>query len=162
MSLMGIEFWHWWVLAIALAIGEVFVPGFVLAWMGAAAGVVGLVLLVAPELDWRLQLALFAVLSVSSIFVWLRYRRGRPAPASDHPTLNRRGQSLVGRHFTLDEPIVNGSGFARIDDTRWKIEGADLSAGSRVEVIGVAGTVLRVSPFRDESAGAADAGADGR
>lgn len=144
MTLAAIEFWHWWVLAIALAIGEVFAPGFILLWMGAAAGIVGLVLLAAPALDWRIQLALFAVLSVLSIFAWRAYSRRVPVPESDHPTLNRRGQSLVGRRFTLDEPIVNGSGFARIDDTRWKIEGDDLPAGAKVEVTGVAGTVLRV------------------
>lgn len=138
-----IEFWHWWVLGVALIGAEVFAPGFILLWLGVAAGVVGFVLLLVPSLDWRGQLLIFAVLSVVSVLAWRAYQRRNP-PASDHPALNRRGEQLIGRRFTLDEPIVNGSGMARIDDTRWKIEGEDLPAGSTVQVVGVEGTVLKV------------------
>ena len=143
MSFGAVEFWHWWVLAIAFGIAEVFLPGFVLIWLGVAAGTVGIVLLAVPALGWEYQLLLFAVVSVASLLSWRVYQRKNP-PASDHPTLNRRGEQLVGRQFTLDEPIVNGAGYARIDDTRWKIVGDDMSAGSRVTVTGVEGTVLKV------------------
>ena len=143
MSFGGVEFWHWWVLAIAFGVAEIFLPGFVLIWLGVAAGVVGVVLLVAPALDWHYQLMIFAVLSVASLVSWRAYQRKNP-PESDHPALNRRGEQLIGRHVTLDEPIVNGAGYARIDDTRWKVVGQDMSAGSRVTVTGVDGTVLQV------------------
>ena len=139
----AIEFWHWWVLGIALIVLEVFAPGFILMWLGVAAGVVGLALLILPDLDWRLQLVIFAVLSVASVLAWRAYQRRNPTQ-SDQPSLNRRGEQLIGRRFTLDEPIVNGNGTARIDDTRWKVEGDDLPAGSKVQVVGVAGTVLKV------------------
>ena len=138
-----IEFWHWWVLGIVFVVAEVFAPGFILLWLGVAAAIVGFAILLLPDLDWRSQLLIFAVLSVVSVLAWRAYQRRNPT-TSDHPSLNRRGEQLIGRRFTLDEPIVNGSGMARIDDTRWKVEGEDLPAGSTVQVIGVEGTVLKV------------------
>jgi hypothetical protein len=38
---------------------------------------------------------------------------------SDQPKLNRRGEQYVGRTFTLEEPIVNGHGKIRVDDSTW-------------------------------------------
>lgn len=141
--LTQLEYWHWWVLGVVLLILEVFSPGAFFLWLGVAAGVVGIVLLVLPDLGWQVQLLLFAVLSVVSIAVgrsWL----GRHPIETDLPTLNRRGEQYVGRVFTLEVPIVNGNGKIRVDDTTWKIRGADRGAGERVRVTGVDGTVLLV------------------
>ena len=139
-----IEFWHWWVLAIVLVLLEVFTPAFVFMWLGVAAGVVGLVLLAVPEMTWQVQGLIFALLSVSSIVGWRAYRQRHPAPPTDHPELNRRGYQYVGKQFTLEGPIVNGSGVIRIGDTRWKVSGEDLPAGTQVRVTGAEGTVLQV------------------
>jgi membrane protein implicated in regulation of membrane protease activity len=82
------------------------------------------------------------VLSVASFFAW---RRFRPAPAaSDQPALNRRGQSYVGRTFTLGSPIVNGVGKLHVDDSQWRISGADAEAGAQVKVVAVDGATLKV------------------
>jgi membrane protein implicated in regulation of membrane protease activity len=62
-----------------------------------------------------------------------------------------RGQRYVGRVFTLDEPIVNGRGKIRVDDTTWNIEGADLAAGVSVEVTSVDGTILKVAQKTDQA-----------
>jgi membrane protein implicated in regulation of membrane protease activity len=48
--------------------------------------------------------------------------------------------------FTLSEAIVNGTGKIHVDDTMWKVDGADLPEGTQVRVTGVAGTVLTVEP----------------
>ncbi len=140
-----IEFWHWWVAGIVLIILEVFAPGFVLLWLGIAAGVVGAVLFLVPELGWQYQFLIFALVSVSSIVVG-RTVLLRHSQESDHPNLNRRGEQYVGRQFTLDQEIANGTGFLKIDDARWKVTGADLPAGTKVTVVGVEGTVLKVEP----------------
>ena len=50
----------------------------------------------------------------------------------------------MGRTFTLDEPIVNGLGKVRVDDSTWKISGEDCAAGSKVRVVDVDGVVFRV------------------
>lgn len=138
-----LDFWHWWILGVVLVVLEIFAPGAFFLWMGIAAGVVGAVLLLAPDLGWEYQLLLFAVLSVVSILVWRTYFRRHPIE-TDQPALNRRGEQYIGRVFTLDEPIVNGLGKLRVDDTTWKISGSDRPAGSRVSVVGVDGTILRV------------------
>ena len=139
-----IQFWYWWVAAVVFLAIEVFAPGAVFLWMGVAAGVVGAVVWVAPEITWEYQFLLFAVLAVSAAFGWRAYRRRYPPPESDHPTLNRRGMQYVGRVFTLAAPVVNGQGKLSIDDTIWKVEGEDLPEGTHVRVVGVAGTVLRI------------------
>ena len=141
--LAQVEYWHWWVLGVVLLILEVFSPGAFFLWLGVAAGVVGVVLLLAPELDWQIQLLLFAVLSVVSIAVGRTWLKRHPIE-TDLPTLNRRGEQYVGRVFTLEVPVVNGNGKIRVDDTTWKIRGDDRPAGSRVRVSGVDGTVLLV------------------
>ncbi len=149
MPLEQIEFWHWWVAGIVFVIIEIFAPGAIFMWLGISAGVVGVALLVLPDIGWETQFLVFAVLSVGSVVGWRFYARGKPA-VSDHPTLNLRGQRYVGRRFTLEEPIVNGTGVLRIDDTRWKVSGADLPAGTPVTVTGVEGTVLTVERIESE------------
>ncbi len=145
MSPEEIEFWHWWVAAIVLVVVEIFAPGTVALWMAISAAAVGLLLLAVPELTWQTQLIVFSVLSVATVIGWRIYQLRYPT-VSDQPMLNRRGEQYVGRVFTLDEAIVNGTGKIHVDDTMWKVEGADLPEGTQVRVTGVEGTVLTVEP----------------
>ncbi len=138
-----VEYWHWWSLGIALLVLEAFAPGAIFLWMGIAAGVVGLVLLVAPAIAWQAQLIAFAVLSVVAVVGWRLFQRGRGA-RREASTLNRRGEQYVGRRFTLDQPIVNGDGKLRIDDTMWRVAGEDMAAGTTVRVVGADGVILKV------------------
>jgi hypothetical protein len=142
--LAHVAYWHWWVLAALLVVFEMIAPGAFLLWLGVAAALVGAVLLVAPGLDWGVQLLLFAVLALVAFAGWRKYGRRIPDRPTDEPLLNRRGSQYVGRLFTLDEPIVNGYGKIRVDDTTWKIVGPELAAGTRVKVVGVDGTILKV------------------
>jgi membrane protein implicated in regulation of membrane protease activity len=65
--------------------------------------------------------------------------------SQSNPFLNRRTAALVGREFTLEKPIIDGSGTVRIDDTIWRIAGPDTPAGSRVRVVQVDGANLTVA-----------------
>lgn len=138
-----IEFWHWWVLAAVLMAVEVFAPTTLFLWMGISAGAVGLLVLVANDIGWEIQILLFAVISVVSVVAWRQYARLHPA-SSDDPLLNRRAEQCVGRLFSLEEPIVNGWGRVKVDGVFWKIEGDDLEAGNRVKVVGADGVILKV------------------
>lgn len=138
-----VNHWHWWILAVAFVVLEVFVPGTFFLWLGIAAGVVGLLLLVVPGLGWEYQILIFAVLSVVSVFLGRSYLKRRPL-TTDLPALNRRGEQYIDRVFVLEAPIINGLGKIRVDDTTWKIEGQDCPAGAKVRVTGVDGTILRV------------------
>jgi len=139
------SYWEWWILGAALVVLEVFAPGVIFLWMGIAAGVVGLIVLAAPAMEWEIQVLIFAALSVVSVFVARRYLKRKPIE-TDHPNLNRRGQDLIGRVFTLDEPIVNGQARLKVGDSQWQITGPDLASGASVKVAGLDGTKLRVEP----------------
>lgn len=135
--------WHWWILAVLFVVLEVFTPGTYFLFMGISAAIVGGVVLIAPGMGWEYQVLGFAVLAVAATVAGRSYLKRRPI-TTDHPTLNRRGAQYVGRTFTLEEPIVNGQGKIRVDDSTWKISGTDCAVGSHVKVISVDGTVLRV------------------
>lgn len=137
------DFWHWWVIGLVLIVLEVFLPGTFFLWMGVAAGVVGVLLFFSPDMGWQYQLLVFAVLSVGTILVWRAYLKRHPIE-TDRPTLNRRGEQYVGRTFTLQNPVVNGSGKIHVDDSIWKISGPDCGAGTQVRVIGVNGVILEI------------------
>jgi hypothetical protein len=137
------KFWHWWIAGVVLLIVEMAAPGAIFLWMGVAAGVTGLALLVVPSMGWEYQFLIFALFAVVSIVVWRRYLKARPIE-TDKPALNRRGEQYVGRTLTLAEPIVNGIGKVKLSDTIWKIEGDDMPEGTKVKVSGVDGTVLKV------------------
>ena len=143
MLLEQMEFWHWWVFAIILIILEMFVSGTFFLWMGISAILVGAVFYVFADMTWEYQWLIFAVFSVVSITLW-RVRQQKHPTETDHPTLNRRGAQYVGRVFTLTEPIIDGVGKIRVDDSTWKISGEDCDAGAKVRVVDVDGTILKV------------------
>ncbi len=141
--------WSWWIVGLLLLAAELAAPGVFLIWIGLAALIVGAVSLLVWDLavwSWQLQLLLFAVLSVVITLVGRRHF-GASDAASDQPLLNRRGESLVGRTAMLAEPISNGRGRIRLDDTWWSVSGPDLPAGMKVRVAEWTGGELIVEPM---------------
>ena len=142
--LVSLGGWAWIALGVILMALEVAAPGAFMLWFGLAALATGLLLFVAP-LSWEWALLAFAVFAVASVLAgrWLGRSKG---PAQPEPMLNRRGEALVGRTLVLDEPVSQGLGRVRSDDTVWRVEGPDLPAGQRVRVAGVDGAMLRIEP----------------
>ena len=136
-------YWHWWILAGVLMVLEIVVPGVFLLWLGIAAAITGLIAYVAPGLSWQWEGLIFAALSIVIVWGWRAYLRRHPTE-TELPMLNRRGEQYVGRRLTLDQPIVDGRGQVKVDDSTWRVEGADLPAGTSVVVKGVHGTILVV------------------
>ncbi len=132
--------WSWVIAGLVLAGAEILVPGMFLIWLGLAALATGLATAALP-VPWQGQTLLFAALAVALVGLATRlHRRGGPPGTG----LNRADRGLIGREGLLEEPIVQGSGRIRFDDTLWRVSGPDLPAGGRVRVVGLAGTVLRV------------------
>ena len=131
-----LQFWHWFILAAIFAGIEMLTPGFFFIWLGGAALVIGLVALVFSSMSWEVQLILFAALSGLSVLGWYKFGR-KLTIATDDTNLNRRGDSLIGRTGQLSEPIVNGRGRVKIDDSVWSAEGDDAPDGAKVLVTGV-------------------------
>ncbi|KGM06468.1 putative activity regulator of membrane protease YbbK [Methylophaga thiooxydans] len=138
-----IDFWHWWIFAVVLVTIEILAPSFFALWLGIAAFLTGLALLLFPQLGWEYQLMLFAVLSVLSIVMWRHYYLKNPI-VSDQPNLNRRGAQYIGRTVTLSAPIADGVGKIKLDDSTWKVRGPDCAAGKKVRITGLDNVVFTV------------------
>jgi len=134
-------YWHWFSLAGTLLVLEMVVPGAFFLWVGIAAALTALLLLVFTNMGIELQVGLFSALAIANLIVWWKWYRN--PVATDQPNLNRRGAQYVDRIFTLDEPVVNNFGKIRVDDSFWKIHGEDCVAGTKVKVVGVDGVVLQ-------------------
>jgi inner membrane protein len=142
MQLASLGASDWFTIGGLLFVLEVLAPGAFLAWLGLAALVVGCISLYVSW-TWQAQFIAFAAFSVVLVPLWQRLAT-RIEPETDQPFLNRRAESFIGRTFTLQKPIVNGSGTIGIDDTVWRITGADLPAGSRVKITRIDGPALHV------------------
>ena len=134
----------WWVLALVLIAAELVAPGYFLLWIGLAAAVMGLIMLVVPGLGFLAQAVIFAVLSILICFVYWKYIRPATELRDDQPLLNRKGARMIGRRVAVVEAIVNGRGKVKIGDSVWLAEGEDRAVGSVVEVLSVSGTTLTV------------------
>jgi hypothetical protein len=135
--------WNWFIVAIAMLIVEMLVPGVHFVWFGMAAVAIGLLALsIDIPLHW--QLIIFALVALGTIYVVRRFWRPESV-GSDQPNLNVRGAQYVGRIVTVEETITGGRGKVRVGDTLWNAEGPDLPKGARVKVTGTNGTVLVVA-----------------
>ena len=134
--------WNWLILGAVFLTLELAAPGAFMLWLGLAALAVGLISF-AVDWSWQAQLFAFAVLSLVLLPVWRRYAPKVERP-SESPLLNRRAESYIGRTFTLENPIVDGVGRVRIDDTIWRVSGPDSPAGSQVRIMRAEGPNLFV------------------
>ena len=136
--------WNWLILAAVFFVVELVAPGAFMMWLGLSALLVGIISFFA-DWQWQYQLIAFAVFALASIPLWRRFAHRVEKPA-DQPFLNRRADAFVGRVFTLEKPIVSGSGTVRIDDSIWRLTGPDCPGGSRVKVVRADAATLVVEP----------------
>jgi len=136
--------WGWLILAAVFFVVELVAPGAFMMWLGLSALLVGIISFFA-DWQWQYQLIAFAVFALASIPLWRRFAHRVEKPA-DQPFLNRRADAFVGRVFTLEKPIVSGSGTVRIDDSIWRLAGPDCPGGSRVKVVRADAATLVVEP----------------
>jgi inner membrane protein len=135
--------WAWIILGIVLIGIELVAPGAFFLWLGLAAVATGL-LDAALDLSWQASALLFALLCVAAVILGRAVTRSKTQPEAEATPLNQRGQSLVGRVFTLETPIKDGEGRIRVDDSSWRVTGADRFAGAKVRVIRIDGSTLVV------------------
>jgi hypothetical protein len=136
--------WNWLVFGIILMALELVAPGVFLFWLGLAALLVGLLSFVIHP-SWQAQILMFAAFAAVAVPLWRRVARSNSAVSKSNPFLNRRADALIGRVFTLEKPIIDGSGTVRIDDTVWRVAGPDTPAGNRVKIVQADGASLTVA-----------------
>jgi inner membrane protein len=133
--------WVWIIAGLILLGLELLAPGVFLVWFGVAALITGLFAFL-TDFGWQTDVLVFVVLAVVAVVIGRRYFSA--SGQTEQPLLNQRAVRHVGSVHVLADPIVDGQGRIRIDDTNWRIAGPDLPSGTRVRVTAVDGAVLRV------------------
>lgn len=134
----------WLMLAVALGVAELAVPGVFLVFVALAAAITGLLALLFPPLTLPAELVVFGAWSVVTVLVGRRWYADYPVDSAD-PLLNDRAARLIGQEVVVIEPIAGGTGRVRVGDSDWIARGPDLPIGTRVRIVGVSGSVLNVA-----------------
>lgn len=135
--------WSWVIAGLILLGVEILAPGNVFVWFGLAALVTGAIAFF-TDFGWQTDALIFVVLAVVLVFAGRRYFASRSS-SSEQPLLNQRAARQIGSTHVLAEPIVDGQGRIRIDDTNWRVIGPDMPSGTRVTVVAADGAVLTVA-----------------
>jgi membrane protein implicated in regulation of membrane protease activity len=126
----------WWVLGLALLIGEVLIPGIFFLWLGLAALLTGVVAWVLSGLGWQWEMLLFGVFALALVFGVRPFVTRDLEKESENPALNERLNAMIGRTGVMSTDLRQGQGRARIGDTEWRVTGPDMAAGTAVRVVG--------------------------
>lgn len=93
------------------------------------------------------QLLWFAFTAAVAAVAWKKFRpnpNDRIEQRAGAEGLNNRLAGFVGREAVLEEPVTNGRGRIRLDDSYWSVVGEDAPVGACVRIVGVEGMILRI------------------
>lgn len=145
---LSLLYWHWIVFGIVLMSFEMFIPTFTILWFGAAAVIVGLILLIFPDLHIALQLLSWALFS--GLFAWLWFKYLKPLSV-DKTKAGLSREAIIGEAGqVLRLPLGEERGRLRfpapiLGDDEWLFICQDeLALGDRVRVTEVSGNALIV------------------
>jgi len=141
------DWWHWTVVGIALILAELAVPAFVLVWFGLGALLVALVVVLAPPILLAAQLAVWLALSLVLIWFWFKLFR----PGQHKTRIGMSDDYVIGEiglltrdvapfekgQVRFQKPILGSEAWDCIADEA-------VAAGTRVKVLGIEGSLLKV------------------
>ncbi|EJF90440.1 NfeD family protein [Bartonella tamiae] len=129
--------WNWIIFGFLLLLLEVLLPGVFLMWFGIGALLTALLIMILGDVadfsTWQSQIVIFLIFSVLMVMVGRQFFQRKAD--SDQPLLNKKTDELFGKTVVLSDPIINGEGRIRIDDTIWRINGPDLESGTRIKIL---------------------------
>ena len=142
------EYWQWIVFGIALMLSEIFLGSFFIFWFGAAAVVVGLLMVPLPGLSLTVQLLIWAISSTAFVFAWFKLIKPlntdkTKAGLSKEALLGEIGQVLLAPNgekrgkLRFPAPVLGS-------DEWLIISHEDLDVGDRVSVVELSGNALIV------------------
>jgi membrane protein implicated in regulation of membrane protease activity len=140
--------WVWVAMALFFFVAEIFTLGFVLACFGVGAAVAALLAFAGLGAAW--QLLAFVVVSALAVLLSRRFADRVSEPNAERVGVDR----VLGKRAVVIEAIEadSASGRVRVEREEWRAEAVDdeeIAAGSRVEVVAVEGTRLRVRRLED-------------
>lgn len=137
----------WIVFGLLLLLSEWVLPGLVAFFFGVGAILVGLLTAAGVVETLPVQLGLFAVLSLASLFLLRgqcqRWMRGAVGDSAER---EYDDNTLVGRRAIVREEFVQGRGIVELNGSRWKADSKDaLKVGDAVWVTSTIGILLHVT-----------------
>lgn len=144
---MDIQWWHWLVLGLILAVAELLTAGgFYILFFGIGAIVVGLLASVNAAGPLWMQMLLFSGVSLAALAMF----RGRLLKAFQHDPQAPLVDSLVGEIGVATEDLLPGAiGKVELRGSAWSARNCSSAAvprGSRCRVVRVEGLMLLVEP----------------
>lgn len=149
---MNLEWWHWAVLGIALVVAELIAPAFVLVWFGLGAVVVALVVVGFPDMGLIGEFLIWTASSVAMTGLWFKVFK----PSRHKSLVGRSSAQIIGETGLLSEDV---DGFKRgkvrfqkplVGSDVWEcIADEAITAGARVRVVSVEGSLLKVTKLEE-------------
>lgn len=145
-----VAWWHWMVVGLLLALGEMLLPSFFLLLLGISALVVGVLMLFLP-MSFTTQLLIWAGLSIADVIAWFVVIQPR---IPDRTRSGMAMETLVGQIGTLVHTNkASQRGRIRfpaplVGSDEWDcILQGKLRTGDRVTVLQISGNDLVVGPM---------------
>jgi len=143
-----IEYWHWIVFGIILAVSEILVPSFVMLLLGVAAIVVG-ILVYSIDLLFSTQLIVWLVLSSVNTLAWFKFVMPRIKTKSFSGMAREEVVGAEGMVINFDNEVHKGQvrfTVPLLGQAEWSVISDDrLDAGDNVRVNNISGNSLIVS-----------------
>ena len=130
----------WVIVAVALAILEVFTTGFFAIWFSIGAAITAIISALFPELHFAIQLVIFIVSSLM-LFLLTRNKIKRKAEKNGSQPV----YSILGKHAIVTKEIdsIKGTGQISINGDIWSAKSRDsefiIPLNSKVEVLEIDG-----------------------
>jgi hypothetical protein len=145
---MTLEWWHWEIAGLALVLLELAVPSFFIIWFGFGAMLVGLGLLIVPDMALAQQIGAWIVASMAMTVLWFRVF-GRARYRTLIGTSAGEAVGEVGLLVNAVAPFERGKvRFQRplLGSDEWVcVAESAIAAGERVRVISVEGSYVKVT-----------------
>lgn len=146
--LQGLLWWHWAIAGFGFILAELLMPAFVIFWFGLGAFLVMLALLLVPDLSPTAQILLWSLSSVLMVVLWFKVFK-----QSLHKiTIGRSSAHIEGEIGLLAEPVAPfKKGKVRfqkpiLGSDSWEcVANEPISAGSRVKVVQIEGSLITVA-----------------
>ncbi|MDD4615604.1 MAG: NfeD family protein [Alphaproteobacteria bacterium] len=145
---MLLEWYHWAVLGIVLVASELVVPAFVLVWFGLGGLFVAILLAALPNMSFIAQLLLWMSASIALVILWFKvFKPHVHKTASGRSSAEAIGE--VGLLVNNVEPFKKAKVRFQtplIGSDVWEcISDEKIEAGTRVKVVSVEGSLLKVT-----------------
>lgn len=137
----------WLLLGLVLLVSEFFAPGMVAVFFGIGALAVGVLTLVGLVDSLAVQLLLFALISVGSLFGLRRhFKRWLQGDETTAKNTNPDNIELVGKRVKVLTDFEQGAGHVQLNGAKWDAESGDvLKTGDSAWVLSHTGILLQVA-----------------